>query len=559
MFIEFDVNENFNRIAVLKHLQDGTKELITYDLKKRSLLGIINNDYQPLGPRFSSDGKLAFFSNRREMFLGTIKHGSASSFFDHSGLNAGFCEWSPNGEELCFSAHSTQLKTPPNIYTIHIKNKQVNQITDNDTVERFPQWSPCGKYIAFHRQYLHEPNTPKRIYIVNTSTKKCDAITVSEGVNHAISRYCWSNDSSHLLVKTGNTLNIIRTLDMEIVWTFFHAELEGGAFLTSNDNVLVICQKEVILVSFSERRFLQKSRLPEGISIKRTHKGPSISIGTVSNSIYFINEKSALYRMDEEGKCELLLNTQEEGMPAFTHREYTVKSKDGRIIPVHSFLPDNPTYKGILLVHGGPGEKVDDPRDPIVLRLLQEGYEVVVPSYRGCSGNGQEHKDANLGEYGRADVWDVLAVGEDWKEKQPNKRPLAILGYSYGGYLTFLSLSKERNPFDLGISLWGVTRLEHLKMHLPRAYPNDPDERDKAVVYRNPLIQANKIKSPLLIVHGTQDNTSTNDDVKCIQQRIQEHGGFCRVVMYEDGHGLGRHIQHVFEEVIAFLNNENGY
>lgn len=259
--------------------------------------------------------------------------------------------------------------------------------------------------------------------------------------------------------------------------------------------------------------------------------------------------------MDEEGKFELLLKAQEEKMPTFSHREYTVRSKDDRLIPVHSFLPENPNFKGVMLVHGGPGEKVDDPRDPIVLRLLQEGYEVVAPCYRGCFGNGQEHRDANLGEYGRADVWDLLAVGEDWKNKHQTKRPLAIIGYSYGGYLTLLSLSKERNPFERGISLWGVTRIEHLKMHLPRAYPNDKDDREKAVVDRNPLVQANKIKSPLLILHGTQDNTSTNEDVECIQQRIQEHGGSCRVVMYEDGHGLGRNIQQVYEEVIAFLKN----
>lgn len=272
MFIDFDVVEGLNRFAVLHFLQDGTQELITYDLKKKTQHGKIKNDYQPLGPRFSSEGKLAFFSNRREIFMESFNHDSTIAVFDQPELNAGFCEWSFNGRELCFSAYSTdtQIITPPNIYTIDPENRYVNQLTDNEGVERFPQWSPCGKYIAFHRQYLDKTITPKKIYIVNTKTKKCEAIQVSDGaVNQEIGRYCWSADSSHLLVKTGDTLNIIRTLDMEVVWTFSHSEVEGGAFLTNNDNVLIICQKEVMIESFSKRNILLRRKLPENSSIKK--------------------------------------------------------------------------------------------------------------------------------------------------------------------------------------------------------------------------------------------------------------------------------------------------
>lgn len=53
---------------------------------------------------------------------------------------------------------------------------------------------------------------------------------------------------------------------------------------------------------------------------------------------------------------------------------------------------------------------------------------LIVPAYRGCSGYGKEHKEMNLGEYGRADVWDVLAASVDWKIKTKNRRPLASLG-----------------------------------------------------------------------------------------------------------------------------------
>src|SRR5690606_31068828 len=90
--------------------------------------------------------------------------------------------------------------------------------------------------------------------------------------------------------------------------------------------------------------------------------------------------------------------------------------------------------------------------------------------------------------------------------------------------------------------------------HLPRAYPIDPEEKLVAKIERNPLHQAAAIKSPLLIVHGGQDTTSSNEEVLEMKLKIEEHGGRCEVIIYEDGaHGLGNHRKEVFKELLSFL------
>lgn len=128
------------------------------------------------------------------------------------------------------------------------------------------------------------------------------------------------------------------------------------------------------------------------------------------------------------------------------------------------------------------------------------------------------------------------------------------MGYSYGGYLTLLSMTYEENPFDSAVSLWGVTQLEHLQMHLPKAYPKHPKERNVAKIERNPLKLAYKINKPLLIFHGEKDTTSTTEDVLHIQKQILAHGGTCDVVIFEDDtHGLAKHLHEIFDRISARL------
>ncbi|MDQ0878858.1 dipeptidyl aminopeptidase/acylaminoacyl peptidase [Paenibacillus sp. V4I3] len=561
MFTDFDVHEKSNVIAILQTSQDGTKKINTYDLETRQLTGEINNEYIPQGPRLSPSGKqLAFFTNDNPLFLWNIKQNSVTTIFDEPHLYAGFVEWSNDGKQICFSAYSIEpnKKTPPDIYSINLESLEVNQLTNSKGVDRFPQWSPSNQYVAYHRQHLHEPNTPKKIYIFNTNTKVCDFIPHIEGSYHRIGRYCWSRDSTQILInetsKSGSLLKIFCISDMNLVQTFSYPEVLGGAFLPKSDDILIVCKNELVIASSKTGELLRKINLPDDIAIQQTIIGPSIALNPSSNYIYFLNELSCIYRVDYEGSIELLFKDTEEKLPNFKHQEYIVISRDKRNIPVHCFTPDNPKNTGVLLVHGGPGETVNSPNDPLIIRLLEEGYEVIVPAYRGCSGYGQEHKEANHGEYGRADVWDILAAGADWKIKTGNSRPLAIMGYSYGGFLTMLSLTYTDVSWDYGISLWGGTRIEHLGLHLPRAYPVDPIERAIAEKERNPLEQANKIKTPLLIIHGGKDTTSTNEEVQFIQQQVQIHGGVCDLIIYDDDtHGLPKHRQEMFKQILTFL------
>jgi dipeptidyl aminopeptidase/acylaminoacyl peptidase len=561
MFADFDINTKSNTLAVLEYLSDGSKKITVTDIETKKTISEVGNSYISQGPRISPSGEeLAFFGNGK-MFVQTLKNQSIRLLSNEPNVHTNFCEWSNDSSSLCFGSFNKSDKTPPTIYYMDTKGQKMVQLTDSKGVDRFPQWSPSSKYIAFHRQYLHERNQPKSINIIDVDTEESFQIPRKVDTTHEIGRFCWSKDSGRILVKEiSDSSPILKVFDLKnksFVCKIDFPNLVGGIFFPQEDKILVICKNELFITSFPDGKILKKLSLPQHCSIQNTLRGPAAAISHDSEFINFLTSNSCIYRLDLEGQYDLLLQASEEVLPAFEKAEYEVSSRDGRKIPVHHFIPENPKPMGIVFVIGGPGGSVDS-KDSVLLRILKEGYEVVAPVYRGCSGYGKEHQKANNGEYGRADVSDVIACSVDWKNKTNQERPLAVIGYSYGGFLTFLSLSNHEAPFDCGITLWGVTRIENLPMHLPKAFPNSSKEKAIAKVERNPLDQAHKISAPLLILHGGQDTTSTNEEIQIIEKQINSHGGICELVIFEDDtHGLAKNRKEMFNHIFTFLSENH--
>jgi dipeptidyl aminopeptidase/acylaminoacyl peptidase len=189
-----------------------------------------------------------------------------------------------------------------------------------------------------------------------------------------------------------------------------------------------------------------------------------------------------------------------------------------------------------------------------MLRLLAEGIEFVCVAYRGSSGYGREHEEANRGECGRADVWDVVAAGFDWKERVGDDRPLFVAGYSYGGFLTLLALAQAEHPWVGGIVMWTLIGWHRMKLNQQRAFPTDAEQFAQAQIERSPLAQAKNICVPLLIFHGALDTTATTEEMRSIQNSVVSQGGTCDLIIFaDDTHGLARHRDEIHAAVLSFL------
>lgn len=553
-----DIHAETERLAILRSAPDGGHKISLRTLRGQTL-GEIPAELLPLAPQWSPDGStVAFGSNDGLLYIHRPGEPGPKVVFANPSLQAGFCEWAADGNRLVFSANDTAQRTPPNIYCLALDSGQTLQLTDDPaTVDRFPHWSPSGQWVTFQRQFLDEPGTPRRVYVIDVQSGICFPVLNEFEGDCETTRFNWSPDSSSLLVMLSHEgrveLRVIRLPGQSTAWSYEAGTIQRGVFSPQGDRILCICSDELLWFAYPQGTLLQRLSLASTASVWNYFTGPQIGFDRQATNLYFVGADACLYRWKIGANVDCILKDSPPVRPAFTREEYAVPSRDGRPVPVQRFIPPKPRSPAILYVHGRPGEAID-PDDPFMLRLLAEGVEFVCAAYRGSTGYGPEHEQANRGEYGRADVWDILAAGFDWKKRAGENRPLIVAGYSYGGFLTLLALAQQDIPWAGGIAMWSVSELSHLGLHWQSAFPADPDQQAMARVERSPLKQAGRIRVPLLVFHGALDIAATTEEMEAIQTSVSSQRGECDLVIFDDDtHGLVRHRDEIHARIMNFL------
>lgn len=560
MLMLADVHAGSGRIALLRSDLHGEQWLELRTLAGQ-MLSVIPTEFLPLMPHWSPDGSgVAFGSNDGRLYRYRLGEAAPQLIFSDPELQAGFCEWAPDGNQLVFSAHGRETGQLPSIYTLDTHTGRTLRLTNAPRrVDRFPHWSPSGQWVAFKRQDLDEAEIPPRIYVLDRHSGQCFLTLATPGGNCHSGRHAWRADSSALLVTywqpSGVELKAIQPHDQATTWRYASETLQDGVFSPDGDGVICICSDELLWLDYPSGALKQRLSLASLAPVRIDFSGPQVGFDQDPAVVYFLGQNSCLYRWTLGGECDCILedHPQPAARPAYVHEACTVPSRDGRPVPVQRFIPPQPKAPAILYVHGGPGGVID-PNDPFMLRLLAEGIEFVCAAYRGSGGYGQEHEDANRGEYGRVEVWDLVAAALDWKDRTGGSRPLILAGYSYGGFLTLLALAQDDNPWAGGIVLYAVSGLHRMLAHQHKAFPADPAERAAALSERSPLEQAGRIRRPLLIFHGVLDTVATTDEMRAICDRVTAAGGDCELIVYDDDtHGLLRHRDEIHARVVAFV------
>jgi len=172
--------------------------------------------------------------------------------------------------------------------------------------------------------------------------------------------------------------------------------------------------------------------------------------------------------------------------------------------------------------HGGPNVRDTIGYDTYVQFLASRGYAVFQPNFRGSTGYGAYHYISANKQFGKTmqdDITDGVNYLIDQGVADPDR--IAIFGGSYGGYATMAGLTFTPDLYAAGINFVGVVDLELLQedsnrnsrrfggfydeLRLEWGDPDDPEDMEY-IIETSPLRQAHKIKSPVLIIHGAQDN-----------------------------------------------------
>lgn len=222
----------------------------------------------------------------------------------------------------------------------------------------------------------------------------------------------------------------------------------------------------------------------------------------------------------------------------------------------------------IFLIHGGPVGRWADRFDPEGQLLASHGYAVVYPNIRGAEGYGnrmialiRSTARGGLG-WGTGPLNDVIA-GADYVVRRGIADPdrLAIGGWSYGGYMTALALSRT-NRFKVGVAGAGfydmVTDLgTEIASYVPGdewMYGNFFDPATQRLLHQDsPIATVQRVHVPLLLMHGMDDPVDTIGQAYELYRALQQQNVTTDFIIYpSEGHEL-RERAHILDRLTRML------
>ncbi|MCG2585894.1 prolyl oligopeptidase family serine peptidase [Massilia sp. TS11] len=231
------------------------------------------------------------------------------------------------------------------------------------------------------------------------------------------------------------------------------------------------------------------------------------------------------------------------------------KARDGLEIPAYLTLPRGVAPNKlplVMLVHGGPSVRgVDWNFNREVQFLASRGYAVLEPEFRGSVGYGKAHERAGWKQWGLK-MQDDIADGARWAIAQGYADPqrICIAGASYGGYSTLMGLVNDPDLYRCGVNWVGVTDIQLMYSvnwgdmgPEARAYQlplwiGDREKDAAQLQATSPIVQAARIKAPLLLAYGGADARVPIIHGLAFRDAIRAHNPQVEWIEYpNEGHG----------------------
>ncbi|HVP33246.1 MAG TPA: S9 family peptidase [Steroidobacteraceae bacterium] len=250
----------------------------------------------------------------------------------------------------------------------------------------------------------------------------------------------------------------------------------------------------------------------------------------------------------------------------------TVAGLGGVAIPGYLTLPrearPGERLPAVVLPHGGPYARDHWGYDPLVQVIANRGYAVLQLNFRGSTGYGAEWRDAGHQAWGTI-MHDDITAGARWLIEQGIADParLCIVGWSYGGYAALTGVEKEPELYRCAVSIAGVSDMSQMAIDDERFYGGKDSAGDAMgtdparLRAESPLAHVDRIRVPVLLVHGEDDYTVLADQSRAMDRALSRQGVPHELVLIRHGeHSLQRPEMRLtlYRKVTEFLHANLG-
>ncbi len=533
------------------------------------------------------------------------------------GEQASGLRYSSDGKTLAFSSDFGGDERP-DLYLVPAAGGKVENVTHSTRAETSPRFSPDSKRLAF----LADPGRPFlfQLMVLDLETRIERQLTAE---NETLHNPVWSRDGRLIAVtrsgddQKGSLLLVdadsatVRIIAAPVEGGILYPEQfgdQGVSLLARATNPKGFLQLYLIDLKSGRGEFVG----PETWDVEHALMHPKAGM------IFTRNEggASGLYRMTGRSKGQVMLAPRGRidaidlddsgGTLAYLWSDSArppdawilrpgkgeprrvtesllggIKNEDlspGKIIAYDSF--DRRRVHAILIrprvhrlgsppplivdVHGGPDWQSFDDFHPLRQALAEAGFVVVAPNYRGSSGFGREFLDLNNRDWGGGDLRDILWVVRRLQEGgEIDPARAAIMGGSYGGYMTLTALTKSADVWSAGVEAYGMPDLvqdyELSKDRFADWYETEMgNPKANAALFRDrsSIHFLDRVTAPLLIFQGANDTNVPEAESRLVYDALKKRGMPAELVVYPDeGHGFTKRKNRVdyYKKTVEFF------
>ena len=442
------------------------------------------------------------------------------------------------------------------------------------------EWSPSMNQLILQSMNRHQSSLKYHLVDYN------DGNWVTSVIFEENSETYVDVDDNLVFLKDGNSL--LRTSEIDGYKHIYKLSFDGNHAQITSGNWDVIdflgldTKTNTIYYSSCEPHATQKSVFGVQVNGKNKKeltplkgynnaeflKGMKYFIHTYSNAntppiISLRNAKGELIEiLEDNDRLARLLNSSY----ALSPKTFSTIEAGGEDLNTWMILPHDfdstKKYPVYFNVYGGPGhnEVLDswDGSDYMYHQLLaQQGYIVFCVDPRGTMYRGADFKKSTYLELGKLETEDILNCAKvlgnySWIDKDR----MGIMGWSYGGFMSSLAITKGADLFKMAIAVAPVTSWRYYDNIYTERFMRTPQENEKGYDDNSPINHVSKLKGNYLLIHGAaDDNVHYQNTMEMVNAMVAANKQFDLFIYPNKNHGIygGNTRNHLFQMMFEYI------
>jgi pimeloyl-ACP methyl ester carboxylesterase len=271
-----------------------------------------------------------------------------------------------------------------------------------------------------------------------------------------------------------------------------------------------------------------------------------------------------IYTVEGKDRKRIVQHTRERllGLPSAwlsPGEDASYNSYDGLRVSARLYLPAEALgFAGprplVYYIHGGP-QGQERPNFawfsmPLIQFLTLNGFAVFVPNARGSTGYGISYMKKVDRDWGGDDRLDhVHAMQSLGGDRRVDTSRAAVIGRSYGGYMTLTLASRNPELWSAAVDMFGPYDLLTFTERIPEAWKpyfaiaiGDPVKDRAMLIERSPRTYIDNIQCPIMVIQGKNDPRVIEQESRDVVEQLRAAGKQAEYLMFEnEGHDVIRY------------------